>query len=68
MKKERKRIEENKIERKKKQEWQKFIKAKLKKSEEQQTNIDKYRVAVYKILQNIISLKQKFDLPCMSFY
>ena len=37
-----------------------FIKAKLKNGD-RQTNIDKYRLAVHKILQNII-LDQKFDL------
>ena len=37
-----------------------FIKTKLNKSD-RQTNIDKYKVAAHKILQNIL-LKQKFDL------
>ncbi len=35
-----------------------FIKAKLKKSDEQ-TNIDKYRVFAHTILQNIILLQKK---------
>ncbi len=37
-----------------------FIKAKLKKSDEQKI-IDKYRVVANEILQNVIS-EQKFDL------
>ena len=37
-----------------------FLKVKLKNSDGQ-TNIDKYKVAAHKLLQNILS-KQKFDL------
>ena len=42
-----------------------FMKAKLKKSD-RQTNIEKYRVAVHKILQNIISeQKSEYEKLCL---